>query len=190
MTRLWLVRHGPTHARTMVGWTDLPADLSDTDALDRLADYLPAAPVISSDLSRAIATADAIERGRLRLAHDPALREIHFGRWEMRSHADIAAEDPVLIRAFWDEPGAVSAPGGESWDIAHARVSKAVDGYLAMGLPDLIIVAHFGVILTQLQRALRQPAVEVFAHGIANLSVTQLDCGERGWSALSINHCP
>ena len=28
MTRFWLVRHGPTHAKTMVGWTDLPADLS------------------------------------------------------------------------------------------------------------------------------------------------------------------
>jgi alpha-ribazole phosphatase len=41
MTRLWLVRHGPTHARTMVGWTDLPADLSDVAALARLSAHLP-----------------------------------------------------------------------------------------------------------------------------------------------------
>ncbi|MCX8953857.1 histidine phosphatase family protein, partial [Ruegeria sp. NA] len=39
MTRLHLVRHGPTHAKTMVGWSDLPADLSDTAALRRLHDH-------------------------------------------------------------------------------------------------------------------------------------------------------
>jgi alpha-ribazole phosphatase len=36
MTRFWLVRHGPTHAKAMVGWSDLPADLSDTAALSRV----------------------------------------------------------------------------------------------------------------------------------------------------------
>lgn len=190
MTRLWMVRHGPTHAKTMVGWTDLPADLSDQAALDRLADHLPLAPVISSDLTRAVATADAIARGRRRLAHDPALREIHFGRWEMRSHAEIEAEDPALIRAFWEEPGAVSAPGGESWDGAQARVNAAIDRYLALGLPDLIVVAHFGVILTQVQRALARPAVEIFGHSIDNLSVTDLHWHDPGWSVGAINHCP
>ena len=40
----------------MVGWSDLPADLSDTVALQRLHDHLPSdAVVISSDLSRAAA---------------------------------------------------------------------------------------------------------------------------------------
>jgi len=33
MTTLWLVRHGPTHAKAMIGWTDLPADLSDAGAI-------------------------------------------------------------------------------------------------------------------------------------------------------------
>jgi hypothetical protein len=35
MTRFWLVRHGPTHAKAMIGWTDLAADLSDQSALRR-----------------------------------------------------------------------------------------------------------------------------------------------------------
>src|SRR5690606_24710314 len=80
VTRFWLVRHGPTHARGMVGWTDLPADLSDGTALARLSAHLPGeAPVISSDLSRAVATADALaacagRSGRRRLPHDPGLR--------------------------------------------------------------------------------------------------------------------
>ena len=33
---IWWVRHGPTHRKEMVGWSDVPADLSDTAALARL----------------------------------------------------------------------------------------------------------------------------------------------------------
>ncbi len=190
MTRLWLVRHGPTHAKTMVGWTDLPADLSDSAALDRLSDYLPDAPVISSDLSRAVTTADAITRYRPRLPHDPDLREIHFGDWEMRNHAEIEAKNAALIRAFWDEPGAVRAPNGESWDMTRARVSRGIDRLLTLDLPDLIVVAHFGAILTQVQRALNCPAIDVFAQTIGNLSVTDLHWRGAGWDVGQINHHP
>jgi len=62
-----MVRHGPTHAKTMVGHADVPADLSDTAALSRLSNYLPEVPVVSSDLIRASATADAICGARPRL---------------------------------------------------------------------------------------------------------------------------
>ncbi|MEN8741466.1 MAG: histidine phosphatase family protein, partial [Phaeobacter gallaeciensis] len=65
MTRLFLVRHGPTHAKSMVGWSDLPADLSDSAALHRLSAALPEdALVVSSDLSRAADTASAIQGDR------------------------------------------------------------------------------------------------------------------------------
>src|SRR5690606_31355347 len=84
MTRLWLVRHGPTHARGMCGWSDLPANLSDHEAINRLSLYLPDAPIVASDLVRAIATASAIGGDRPRLPHDPDLREMHFGDWELR----------------------------------------------------------------------------------------------------------
>jgi alpha-ribazole phosphatase len=107
MTRLWLVRHGPTHAKTMVGWTDLPADLSDRAGLARLSAHLPQAPVVSSDLIRAVSTADALGP-RPRLPHDAGLREIHFGSWEMRSFTEVEAEDPELIRRYWEEPGGVA----------------------------------------------------------------------------------
>ena len=68
MSRFFWVRHGPTHAKSMVGWSDLPADLGDTAQLARLSTHLPAeALVISSDLIRASATADAIAGKRTRL---------------------------------------------------------------------------------------------------------------------------
>lgn len=193
MTRLWLVRHGPTHARGMIGWTDLPADLSDHAALNRLTLHLPDAPVVSSDLARAVATADALADGRPRLPHDPALREIHFGAWEGRAFAEVEAEDPATIRRYWESPGDVAPPGGESWNAAAARVGAAVDGYLARGHGDLIVVAHMGAILTQLRRALGCSAYEVLGHRIDNLSVTDIawdGSGDGGWSVGAINHKP
>jgi alpha-ribazole phosphatase len=186
MTRFWLVRHGPTHAKSMVGWSDLPADLSDTAALSRLNAHLPKAPVISSDLSRAVATADALGP-RPRLPHDPSLREIHFGQWELRAFAEVEAEDPTLIRAYWDNPGDVRPPGGESWNDLTARTWAALDR-LHGTAPDVIIVAHFGPILAALQRATGHTALQVFAHKIDNLSVTCLTLDPP--QVHGINHRP
>lgn len=191
-TRLFLVRHGPTHARTMVGWSDLPADLSDTAALARLSAHLPdRAIVVSSDLTRAVTTADAIQGGRDRLPHRPALREINFGAWELRSYAEIEAEDPDRIRAYWEEPGAVCPPGGESWDAVCARVDAAIDALItAHDGRDLVVVAHFGVILTQVQRADRLSATQAFGHRIDPLSVTELARTGDTWQVGRINHLP
>lgn len=172
----------------MVGWTDLPADLSDTGAIARLRSHLPHAPVVSSDLRRATATADAL-LPETRLPNDPALREINFGQWEQRTFAEVEAEDPATIRAYWETPGHIAPPGGESWNAVCARVDTAVDGYLKRDMGDLIIVAHFGVILTQVQRALGIGAYEAFSHRIDNLSVTQLSWN-NGWRAGPINHNP
>jgi alpha-ribazole phosphatase len=186
VTRFWLVRHGPTHAKTMIGWTDLLADLTDTAALARLTEHLPPdAPVISSDLARARATADALGP-RPRLAADPDLREIHFGRWEARSFAEIEAETPDLIRTFWDAPGDSRPPGGESWNDLAARTGAALDRLQGLA-PQIIVVAHFGPILAAIQKVRGISAKEVFAHKIDPLSVTSLTFGPPP-EVFAINH--
>lgn len=192
MTTLHLVRHGPTHAKSMVGWSDLPADLSDRAALDRLSAHLPQdAVVVSSDLSRATATADAIQGARARLPHHPDLREINFGAWELRRFAEIEAEDPDHIRAYWETPGEVRPPGGESWNQVRARVDTAIDALIdSRPAPHIIIVVHFGVILTQVQRAEDLSATQAFSHRIDNLSVTDITRLPTGWQLGAINHCP
>ena len=192
VTRFWWVRHGPTHAKCMVGWTDLSADLSDTAALARLTAHLPGdAVVVSSDLSRAVATADAIQGARLRLPHDRDLREIHFGTWERRGFAEVQAESPDHIRAFWESPGDISAPGGESWNTLAARVRAATDRLLAAHPGrDIIVTAHFGAILAALQRAEGLASEAVFAHRIDNLSVTCLTHDGTDWHSHAVNHLP
>lgn len=190
MTRLFWVRHGPTHAKTMVGWSDLPADLSDTARLGRLAAHLPdGAPVISSDLARAVATADAIAGPRPRLPHDPDLREINFGAWELQAFDRVP--DQAGLRAFWDNPGDIRAPGGESWNQITDRVERATGRLLAAHSGgDIIVVAHMGAILTRVQRALGITAYEAFGHRIDTLSVTELHLRGSDWQAHAINHHP
>ena len=174
----------------MVGWTDLPADLSDRARLDRRSAPLPQDALLrSSDLVRATATADAIAAGRQRLPHDPDLREINFGAWEMARFDEVA--DPDHLRAYWDQPGDIRAPGGESWNDVSHRVNRAV-ARLQSQHPgrDIVVVAHFGVILTQVQKALGLRAYEAFAHRIDNLSVTELHPDGANWRAIRINHLP
>ena len=188
--RLWWVRHGPTHASTFIGWTDRPADLSDTAALARLAAFLPGdAPVVSSDLIRARTTADAIAAGRVRLRDLPALREMNFGRWEDRHAHDLLEEDPARVMGFWDGPGDVCAPDGECWYDLAARVGAAADALARTG-GDVIVVAHMGAILTQIGRALALSPKAAMAHRIDNLSVTRIDLAPGGWQVGPINHRP
>lgn len=189
MSRLFLVRHGPTHAKSMVGWSDLPADLSDTAVLARLEDFLPKdAHVVSSDLSRAVETANAIQGTRTRLDHVFDLREMHFGDWELKTHNEV--EDKEHMMAFWDTPGDIRPPNGESWNEVVTRVDGAIDTLLAQANGgDLIVVCHFGAIVTQIQRAMRLTAYEAFGHRIKNLSVTVINTAQD-WDVEHLNHNP
>lgn len=192
MTRLWWVRHGPTHQRAFCGWRDVPADLSDHAALDRLSAFLPpGALVTSSDLIRATATADAIAGPRARLAPDPALREFHFGDWDGLTFDQISARDPDLSRAYWETPGDIAPPNGESWNAAAVRVNRAVDALLAAHPGrDLVIVAHLAVILTQYARARSLSPVEAIGQQIDNLSLTRIDLSPAGWQVNCVNYVP
>ena len=186
----WWVRHGPTHQKVFTGWRDVPADLSDAAALGRLSAYLPAsALLVSSDLIRAIATADAIAGARTRLAASQALREFHFGDWDGRAFGEIADLDPILSRRYWEAPGDVAPPGGESWNGASARIAPFVDQLNAQHAgQDIVAVAHYGVILSEIGRATGRPAVDLIAQPIDTLSVTRIDY--RNSTANPINHRP
>lgn len=175
----------------MVGWTDLPADLSDTARLARLRAALPlGAPVLTSDLSRAVATADALDLAGPRLPTDHRLRELHFGAWEGRTADEVEAEAPGVLRDFYDRPGTTRAPGGEGWHDLSARVEAAVTEALGHGVADLVVVAHMGPILSEWARAAGLEPVAAFAQRIDNLSLTVIEHGAGGVRGLRVNHRP
>ncbi|KAA9010459.1 histidine phosphatase family protein [Histidinibacterium aquaticum] len=192
MSRWFWVRHGPTHQRAFTGHRDVPADLSDLAALERLRQRLPSgALVVASDLTRASATADAIAQGRDRLPDRPGLREFDFGDWDGKGFAEVSASNPELSRRYWDEPGDCAPPNGESWNEAAARVERVVaDLRQAHPGRDMIVVAHLGVILTRLHAARGGAAREVLAQPLEPLSLTELRWDGQRWSEISANETP
>jgi len=191
-TTWWWVRHGPTHQKTIVGWRDVPADLSDHIRIQKLNAFLPKdALLVSSDLQRASATADAISDGRTRLPHDPALREFDFGRWDGLGFDKVARLDPTLSRAFWENPGDIAPPGGESWNAVAKRAAPAVEAINSRYAGrNIIAVAHIGIIMTQIQMASGTSPSHAISHKIDNLSVTRLHLQNGVWSVGAINHIP
>lgn len=190
VNRLFLIRHGPTHQTVFTGWRDVPADLSDTAAVARMHDHLPQdTPIVSSDLIRCVATADAIAGTRPRLPHDPKLREFDFGAWDGLGFEAVGERDPILSRAFWDDPGDITPPGGESWNDVAARVSAAIAQHTA-DHGDLIVVAHFGAILCQIGTLIQQTPKQMIAQKIDPLSVSELAFDGKDWALVSVNHTP
>lgn len=192
ITRFWWVRHGPTHAKSFAGWRDIPADLSDTAGIARLEAGLPkGASVISSDLVRASATADAVAQDRTRLAHRKGLRELNFGSWDGVPFGEVAKQDPEGSRKFWEEPGDFAPPEGESWNGLSARIGGEIKSLCSeIGDGDVVVVAHFAVILTAIQIAGGLSAKQAFKFKIDNLSVTHLDYfhDQDSWRINRINH--
>lgn len=191
MGSLFVVRHGPTHAKGLVGWTDLPADLSDTAAIGRLAAHLPAsATIVSSDLIRAVGTADAIAAGRRRLPNIEDLREMHFGEWEMLNPREMDPKARASLAAFWDAPELVRPPGGESWLDFTARVVPKTLDLLASRTEPLVIVAHYGVIAAIVQHAEESDAETAMRQRFENFSVSEFRHEEGRLSPVAINHVP
>lgn len=189
MTVIHWVRHGPTHEKAFVGHRDVPADLSDRAQIARLNAALPKnALIVSSDLIRSIDTASAIQGTRERLPHRIGLREFDFGEWDGLHFADVAEKWPDLSRNYWEKPGDVAPPNGESWDAAAARVTADILELSAQHpRRDIIAVAHFGAILTQVAQGAGIAPYSALSHRIDNYSVTEIQIQPK-WGVARINH--
>jgi len=191
MSVIYWVRHGPTHEKTFVGHRDVAADLSNTTQIERLNAALPAdALVVSSDLSRSIDTASALQGNRTRLPHRAGLREFDFGLWDGMHFSEVTNRWPDLSRAYWENPGDIAPPEGESWNAAEARVTADVQALIAEHpRKPIIAVAHFGAILSQVQRAAGITPYQALSHRIDNFSITEIQV-DPAWGVARVNHVP
>ncbi len=169
---LLLVRHGPIAPELQgrfVGATDVPLAPScllpggDGEAGDRpphlgqlaqrLAGFRPQRCYCSPKLrcrqtAQALATLLA-ERGLpegLPIRLDEDLGEIDFGRWEQRSFAEIAQDDPELAQRWAEFPQDFTFPGGEALAKFLERVRRAAQRLLDDPVDTVVAVTHGGVI--------------------------------------------
>ena len=140
--RLVLVRHGVTdwnREGRFQGHLDPPLGEDGRREAALVAERLAADPslrprrVISSSLGRAFQTAEAIaEAAGVAATPDARLIEIGQGRWEGRTHSEIAVSDATRYAAWRRATGIRRPPGGESTRSAVDRVTSllrdVVDG--------------------------------------------------------------
>jgi alpha-ribazole phosphatase len=144
---LHLLRHGaPELTGRMLGRTDSPVTAEGMAACLARAKSLHFNTLVSSDLMRSQAVADAIGRERgLTPTTDARWRELDFGDWDGLAAAEI---DAAALQRFWDDPDAAPPPGGERWSNLVARITDAIE---ELTPETSLIVTHGGAMRAALK---------------------------------------
>jgi 2,3-bisphosphoglycerate-dependent phosphoglycerate mutase len=151
VTTIHLARHGETDWNREVRWQghlDPPLNAVGREQARALAEALadePIAAVYSSDLRRALETAEIVA-GRLKLAvhADASLRELDVGAWAGHTLAELRGRYPESV-ARWEQSGEPGWEGGESHADMAARVVGTIRAIAAAHADeDVLVVSHGG----------------------------------------------
>ena len=187
--RVLLWRHGRTAANAsgrLQGQIDIPLDgvgrwQARTAAATILARYEPTV-IVSSDLSRARATAEFLARGTgLPVTDDPQVRERSFGVWEGLTGEEIDERWPDEF-AVWRAGGDPVGVGAESRADVAARLGAAIRSHAAgLRAQDvLVVVSHGAAIALAVGELLGQDPAWRGVIGLQNAH----------WAELSPSHGP
>ena len=163
MKTLYIVRHGETDWNKMgkyQGITDVPLNengLNQAKACGEALKDITFDRILSSDLSRALVTAETIRGNRTTpITVDKRLRELNFGDWEAMLFSDIEARWPGLIDEMYLRPHLVKVPNGESFKDLQDRAWAGLEEFLHENDEEetLLVVCHGGTIRTLLCKLL------------------------------------
>ena len=153
-TRIIAIRHGETawNVDTRIqGHLDIP--LNDTGRwqarqLGKALAQEPVTAIYSSDLQRAIATAQAVaDSTGAPLIAEPHLRERSFGTLEGRTFTEVEADQPEVARRWRKRDPHFAPEGGESLTVLRERINATVHRLAAQHAGGLVVmVAHGGVL--------------------------------------------
>lgn len=191
-TTVYWIRHAPTHSSALVGWTDIQADLSDSNTIYWLQNNIPEdAIIVSSDLQRARMTADAIAGRRLRLPDSYGLREINFGVWEGKTYEEVSQSHPEESSRFWNDSVNAETPDGESWNTLTERAAQFIKHTMKQ-FPGrtLVAVSHYGTILSQANQAKNAKDFNLFSRTVSNLSLTHMSYQNGVWHLHEFSKLP
>ena len=152
MARLILVRHGVTghnSSRRFCGHSDIKLSAEGRRQVERLRDRLvneKIDAVYSSDLKRAMATAEPISSGHeVEIVACPELREVNYGSCEGLTFQEISDQYPDVAEGCINFTPELVFPEGESFKEFIERSSKFLDR-LDKHQPSetILIVSHSG----------------------------------------------
>ncbi len=188
ITTIDLIRHGePVGGNKYRGQLDDP--LSEKGWMQMrtaVGDHCPWHVIVSSTLSRCAAFASELaQRHALPLELDVRLMEIGFGEWEGRTAAEVAAQDPTLLKRFWSDPLNNIPPGAELMTAFRDRVIAAwEDSLVRHSGKHILIVGHAGVIRMVVRHVLDMPLERMFRLAAPNAGITRIRIESDGEQSL------
>jgi len=154
--RISVLRHGDTPLTgRFCGSSDPDLTEAGWAALARRAEGETWDRVIASPLRRCAKFAESLN---LPLTIDVRFRELDFGDWEGKSTEEVWNADQSALTAFWEDPTANPAPGGESWALLCARASEAFEEVARAARDErILLLTHAGVMRSLLVTQLGLP---------------------------------
>jgi len=151
LSRLLLVRHGITEfnsARKFVGHSDVELSAVGYRQVERLHDRLvddKIDAVYSSDLRRALVTAEVISSGhKVDIVTCPELREVDYGNIEGLTFEEISRLYPEVAESLTNVSLQLNFPGGEGFEGFIERTSKFLDKLKRHTPSQTILIASHG----------------------------------------------
>lgn len=149
-----LVRHAESEWNASGRWqghADPPLSATGSLQARALAERMAgqrATVLVSSDLRRAVETAEALgDVLGLAPKSDPRLRELDVGRWSGLRRDEIAALDPEGLARFESGDPRVRPGGGESRAAIRARARRAIAHWIGLEPHGrIVVVTHLGFI--------------------------------------------
>lgn len=199
-TRVLLIRHGETdwnRANLIQGQIDIPLNAHGREQARLAAMALgargPVHRIYSSDLTRALETAQAVARAtKAPLIATADLRERRFGVFEGRTFDDICTGEPDAADRWLRRDPTWAPPDGETLLEFRDRVLRAAIGFARANSGEHIVIVAHGGVLDLLYRAatgldLKEPRTWKIPNASLNRVLWTADSGFTlvGWADTS-----
>jgi broad specificity phosphatase PhoE len=192
-TTIDLLRHGACEGGEIFrGSSDVELTAAGRQQMSSaIADLAGWQQIISSPLLRCSRFADGLAaRLGLPMAVHNDLREIHFGDWEGRRHAEVIATEGERLAQFWRDPLSVTPPNGEPMQAFQNRVNDTMRQLLHEHAGRHLLVVTHGAVIRVLLSEWLQMSMGAFSNiAVPYASLSRIRIFEREGAAPWVQLC-
>lgn len=176
---IYLVRHAESTLKgRYCGSTDAGLSKTGIQQAKKLGKFFHSIPLdlcIHSDLKRTRQTAEPIyAKKSIPVRESPAIRELHFGKWERLKFSSIERRWPEIYSRWMRAPHAVQIPDGESFSQLCERINRFVQELKGCSERNAVIVAHGGSLSVLTMQLLKKPLSQFWQWLPPNASISIL----------------
>ncbi|MBN2522426.1 MAG: histidine phosphatase family protein [Bacteroidales bacterium] len=139
--------------------------------------------IISSDLGRAIKTAEIIaSKTRLNIIRDQTLRERNFGIMEGLTREEISEKYPDVISGYMKRKVSYAIENGESLTEFYDRVTQGLNRIISIHKGEkILIITHGGVLDCMIRMVFNYPLSGIRNFTINNASINVFSVKNKQW---------